>query len=97
MTELTGLESILERSHFKTERKHKYSFGKSHRFTPLKSSYPDLYLDIRLIFSINRSRETREHVLLVTEANTFLYLHLTILVLQSMSYQDKKYQEYHSV
>jgi hypothetical protein len=42
MAELTGLDSILERSHFKTERKHKYSFGKSQRFIPLKSTYPAL-------------------------------------------------------
>lgn len=39
MAELTGLESILEKSHYKTERRHKYSFGKSHRFPELKSAY----------------------------------------------------------
>jgi hypothetical protein len=37
MAELTGLDSILERSHYKTDRKNKYSFGKSHRFSSLKS------------------------------------------------------------
>jgi hypothetical protein len=39
MSELTGLDSILEKSHYKTERKHKYSFGKSNRFPQLKSTY----------------------------------------------------------
>lgn len=38
MAELTGLDSILEKSHYKTERKNKYSFGKSQRFSSMKST-----------------------------------------------------------
>ena len=40
MAELTGLESILSKSHYKTDRKNKYSFGKSRRFSSNKSTYP---------------------------------------------------------
>lgn len=44
MAELTGLDSILEKSHYKTERRHKYSFGKSQRFPDLKSTYHFLHV-----------------------------------------------------
>lgn len=97
MAELTGLDSILERSHFKTDRKHKYSFGKSQRFTPLKSSYKAYYAGTPSIFSTNQPQETQELALLVTVVSTFLCLHLITQVLQPMNCQDKEDQGFHSV
>jgi hypothetical protein len=97
MTELTGLDSILERSHFKTERKNKYSFGKSQRFTPLKSSYFGFNLGTLSIFSTNQSQEIQEHALLAMAVSTSLRLHLIILVLQPIKYQNQKDQGYHLV
>ena len=96
MAEITGLDSILEISHFKTDRKNKYSFGKSQRFTPLKSSYVGFYLDTLSIFMISLPQKTREHVRLVMEANIILCLQLTIQVLQPTSCFDKNRQAYHS-
>lgn len=60
MAELMGLDSILEKSHFKTDRKNKYSFGKSRRFSSSKSTY---YLSqLRYandFFNVSSPRDTR--------------------------------------
>lgn len=50
MAELTGLDSILEKSHYKTERKNKYSFGKSQRFSSMKSTYQPYQLGTPMTF-----------------------------------------------
>lgn len=70
MAELTGLDSILERSHYKTERRHKYSFGKSQRFPDLKSTYHSSYLDIQSIITTSPYLETPGLAVLATARST---------------------------
>ena len=97
MTELTGLESILSKSHFKSDKKNKYSFGKSQRFAPHKS---------KLLFSNTATpltslkfllQETPELVPLAMEKNTSSLLQKKTPVLPSILLPHKKKQESHLV